>query len=106
MPDSFPPESRYHSVEQAIFEDPAGNEIAYLRRRFVSPPEQFQLLQEHLVVEGDRHDNLAYRYLGDPEQFWRICDANVVMGPEELTETIGKRVRITLPDGFPGSADA
>ena len=36
--------------------------------------------------QGDRLDNIAARYLGDPEQFWRICDANGAMRPDELTD--------------------
>ena len=40
------------------------------------------------------------RYLGDPELFWRLCDANVAMRPAELTETIGRRLHITLPEGM------
>ena len=37
-----------------------------------------------------------------PRQFWRVCDANAAMRPDELTETIGRRLRITLPEGIPG----
>ena len=79
--------------------------IVYLRRRFVPPPERFALLQEHVVTQGDRLDNIAAHYLGDPEQFWRICDANRAMRPDELTETIGRRLRITLPEGIPGTPE-
>ena len=42
------------------------------------------------------------QYLGDPEQFWRLCDANRALRPQELTDTIGKKLRITLPEGIPG----
>ena len=56
----------------------------------------------HTVVQGDRLDNIAAQYLGDPEKFWLICDANVAMRPEELTDTIGRRIRITLPAGVQG----
>ena len=42
--------------------------------------------------------------LGDAEQFWRICDANRAMRPDELTETTGRRLRITLPEDIPGPA--
>ena len=52
--------------------------------------------------QGDRLDNLAARYLGDPEQFWRLCDANGAMRPDELTQTSARRLRITLPEGVPG----
>jgi len=96
----FPPQSRYHTVLTATMSGPGGRTIVYLRRRFVAPPEQFVVLQEHTVVQGDRLDNLAARYLGDPEQFWRLCDANVAMRPVELTATLGRRIRITLPEGM------
>jgi hypothetical protein len=98
----FPPTSRYHLIETATFETSDGRTVRYLRRRFVPPSNRFTLLQEHAVVQGDRLDNLTARYLGDPEQFWRLCDANAAMRPDELTEEIGKRLRITLPEGIPG----
>lgn len=100
---NFPAKSRYYNFETATLERPDGRTIIYLRRRFVPPPEKFTLLQEHLVVQGDRLDNITARYLGDPEQFWRVCDANRAMRPDELTETIGRRLRITLPEGLPGT---
>jgi hypothetical protein len=94
--------SRYYSVEMAEFRLPGGKTLVYLRRRFVPPPERFQLLQMYTVTEGDRLDNITARYLGDPEQFWRVCDANNAMRPEELTETVGRKLRITLPEGITG----
>jgi hypothetical protein len=63
-------------------------------------------LQEHVVVQGDRLDNITARYLSDPEQFWRVCDANAAMRPDELTEEPGRRLRITLPEGLPGIPNA
>jgi hypothetical protein len=96
----FPPTSRYHQVATAQLTAPDGRAIVYLRRRFVPPPERFALLQEHVVTEGDRLDNIAARYLGDPEQFWRLCDANGVMRPEQLTDTIGRTIHVTLPEGI------
>ncbi len=102
----FPPTSRYHGIDTATLETADGNTIIYLRRRFVPPPERFALLQEHTVIQGDRLDNISVRYLGDPEQFWRICDANRAVRPEELTETAGRKLRITLPEGIPGAPNA
>jgi hypothetical protein len=98
----FPPSSRYHGLGTNVLSTPDGRSIAYVRRRFVPPPERFATLQEHAVVDGDRLDNLAYRYLGDPEQYWRLCDANGALRPAALTEVVGRRLRITLPEGVQG----
>jgi hypothetical protein len=102
--EKFPPTSRYALVEQAIWTAPDGRQITYLRRRFVPPPERFALLAEHVVSGGDRLDNIAAEHLGDPEQFWRICDANVALRPAELTEQPGRRLRITMPEGIAGAS--
>lgn len=104
-PQLFPPTSRYHGIDTSTLETVQGKTIIYLRRRIVPPPERFSLLQEHTIIQGDRLDNLTAHYLGDPEQFWRFCDANGVIRPEELTENIGRKVRITLPEGIPGGQD-
>ncbi len=103
MFEQFPVTSRYNRIETTTIEMPGGKTIAYLRRRFVPSPERFSLLQEHTVTEGDRLDNVTAKYLGDPEQFWRICDANNAMRPEELTAEIGGKLRITMPEGIPGA---
>lgn len=102
----FPATSRYYGVETATLTAPDGRTIIYLKRRFLPPPENFSLLQEHVVTEGERLDNITAHYLGDPEQFWQVCDANRAMRPDELTETIGRRLRITLPQGIPGVSNA
>lgn len=101
-PTHFPSTSRYSGIETATLARADGRSVAYVCRRFVPPPERFAVLQEHTVVEGDRLDNITARYLGDPEQFWRVCDANGAIRPDELTETVGRRIRITLPEGILG----
>jgi hypothetical protein len=105
-PNLFPPTSRYHGIDTATLETAEGKTIIYLRRRFLPPSERFALLQVHVVAQGERLDNITAQYLGDPEQFWRVCDANGAMRPDELTETIGRRLRITLPEGVPGLPNA
>jgi hypothetical protein len=100
----FPPTSRYLGSETAVLETPDGRPIVYLRRRFVPLPDGRAPLQEHTVAAGDRLDNLAAHYLGDPELFWRLADANNAMRPDELTETVGRRLRITMPEGISGTA--
>jgi hypothetical protein len=100
----FGPTSRYRDVPTATLELPDGRRVVYLRRRFVPSPDRFALLEIHVVAGTDRLDNVTARHLGDPEQFWRIADANRAMRPEELVERPGRRLRITLPEGVPGAA--
>jgi len=103
---NFPPTSRYFGIETVSMKAADGRTLVYLRRRFLPPADRFALLQEHVVVEDERLDNIAAKYLDDAEAFWRIADANSAMRPEELTETVGRRLRITLPEGVPGVSNA
>lgn len=97
----FQPTSRYHDIEtvKMTVRDSRGEPriVSYKRRRFVPSGATIKTLVEHTVAQGDRLDNLAARYVGDPEQFWRICDDNNVVRPEEITEEIGRTIRIGLP---------
>jgi hypothetical protein len=103
---NFPPTSRYYGIETTTLKSAGGQIQAYLRRRFLPPSERFALLLEHKVVDGERLDNIAAKHMDDPEAFWRIADANWAMQPEELTATIGRSLRITLPEGIPGVPNA
>lgn len=99
----FPANSRYASVATAALETSDGRTITYLRRRFVPQPGSLASTGEYTVAQGDRLDNLANQFFGDPELFWRICDGNGAIRPEELTEEEGRTLLITLPEGLPGS---
>ncbi|MBO9205499.1 MULTISPECIES: hypothetical protein [Niastella] len=99
----FSPASRYYNVAAATLKQTNGDEIVYLSRRIVPAAERFSLLQEHTTTQGERLDLIAFQYLGDPERFWQICDANNAMDPDELTAETGKKIRITLPEGIPGN---
>jgi hypothetical protein len=105
----FSMNSRYYGVDTAMLTTAADKTVIYLRRRFVPSPTRFALLQEHLVVEGDRLDNITAHYLGDPEQFWRVADANNAMNPTDLVaqpDKIGSQLKITLPEGIAGMPNA
>ena len=93
----FPTTSRYHEIETAKYTTPEGRQYAYLRRRFLPAAAPATVLAEHVVVQGERLDNITALYLGDPEQFWRLCDANGAMHPDELTAEVGRRLRIPMP---------
>jgi hypothetical protein len=95
----FEPTSRYAGIETAEL---AVDErrITYVRRRFVPPPATGTEPVSHAVLQGERLDHLAARYFGDPTQFWRICDANGVLRPGELTAVPGRAIDIPLPAGL------
>lgn len=94
----FSATSRYAKLEIATYLTSDGRTVVYVRRRFL-PTLSGTVLAEHAVVEGDRLDNVTAQYLGDPEQFWSICDANTAMRPDDLTAEIGRRLNIRLPVG-------
>jgi len=96
----FAPNSRYHTTPITGLIGADGRPVVYLKRRFAPAPESLTLLDEHVVAQGDRLDLIAARYVGDPEQYWQICDANAAIRPEELLAPIGRRLRITLPKGL------
>jgi hypothetical protein len=99
---AFDPGSRYYEVETATrtVTDAEGNDrvLRYKRRRAIPPQDDLPTLAEHRVTEGDRLDNITARYAGDPTLFWRLCDANAVLRPDEL-EAVGRIIRIAMARG-------
>jgi nucleoid-associated protein YgaU len=97
------PTSRYAGVEVATTTVPDGvggeRTVRYLRRRFPPQPATLPTLAEHTVVRGDRLDIITAQYLGDPTQYWRICDANLSIHPDELTaaDRVGESLRVPVP---------
>lgn len=93
----FEPTSRYAELETLRRETPGGRVIAYQRRRFLPRGDEMPLLVEVTVSEGERLDRIAHRTLGDPEQYWRICDASDAMNPADLTARPGEKIRVPVP---------
>jgi hypothetical protein len=97
----FDKNSRYYNIEEATISTTGKDEdtriIAYKKRRFIPESESMTMLLEHTVTEGERLDNITALYLGDPTRFWRICDANLILDPEELTKDIGRRIKVAMP---------
>ncbi len=97
----FLPQSRYNGVALAVLQRrPDEPRVVYVRRRFVPAPSALTLAARHVVSALDRPDLLGAKYLGDPLLYWRIADANAVVDPNELTDTLGRRVDIALPPGM------
>lgn len=101
----FGPASRYTSQPITDIEID-GITHRYVTRRFTPDPDALAVIGEHVVVGGDRPDNLAASELGDPQLFWRLCDANGAVFADELVERVGRRLRIALPEGIPGAPGA
>jgi hypothetical protein len=95
----FDPTSRYAGIEVARLSDRNGRAIAYVRRRFAPSGSSLPLLVEVTVTQADRLDLVTARALGDPEHFWRICDANDAMNPFDLTgaQAVGRVLRVPVP---------
>lgn len=107
-PVTFPTDSRYYASATLSYIAPNGQAITYLARRFVPQPgaRNYAIVARHTVHQGDRLDLLAAKYLGDPLIFWLICDANGAIRPNQLVETPGTVLQITMPQGVPGGTSA
>ncbi len=96
---AFDPTSRYSGIALATLQTPGGP-IVYVTRRFLPRSEQLGAEQYHTVTQGERLDTIAAQYLGDPTQFWRVCDANDALRPEDLTASPGTALRIPAAQGI------
>ncbi len=98
------PSSRYYGFAVEYFTRADGVQVAYLQRRIIPQPDIYTSLQNYVIVDGDRLDNLAAKYLGDPLLYWAICDANGATDPDELTAQAGRTIQIPLASGIPAGA--
>jgi hypothetical protein len=87
--------SRYEMVPTVEMPLPGGRTIRYKGIRFIT--DAGADVFAHNVTQGDRLDLIAWRAYRDPEQFWRICDANGAFRPDELTARSNRRLRIPMP---------
>ncbi len=85
--------SRYQTVPTAVFTGGRGERIVYTLPRLTPDAPSIQI---HTVAQGDRLDLISSAYYGDPEQFWRICDGNNALRPDDLTSQVGRRLLIPL----------
>ena len=100
---SFAPTSRYYDTPTKTLTQVDGDKLVYLARRFVPPGASLALLHLHRVAAGERLDVIADAELGDAQAYWRLCDANDAMRPDDLTAELGRTLRIALPPGVPAT---
>lgn len=103
---TFGPESRYYGLPLRSLTSASGNQISYVARRFIPPPQDFTVLQLYRVQQGDRVDVIAATLLGNPLSYWQLCDANTAIEPPDVVSAPGAFINVTLPAGVPGSTGA
>jgi hypothetical protein len=81
------PDSRYAGC--VLYVD-GSEEFVGGRERIDTTPEPDDVF--HTVSQGDRVDLLAYRYLGQADLWWVICDYNDIFFP--LDVPVGTVLRI------------
>ena len=96
--------SRYYGTATETFTLANGTPVMYLARRIIPQPDIYTSLRNYIVVDGDRLDNLAAKFLGDPTLYWMICDANGTTNPDELTSQPGSTILIPVASGVPAGA--
>ena len=89
----FDPKSRYAPLPVKTYR----GTIRYAGRRIVPRLSNATTFVRHVVVQGERLDAIAARYLGDPAQYWRICDSNDVIVPADLVREPGSIVLLSGP---------
>ena len=94
--------SRYQSVGTAKFVSAAGDQISYLRRRFLPAVDESAPARLHVVGVGevDRPDLVAAAELGQAELSWWLADVNPVQRPSELCQKAGDPVRLPQAQGL------
>jgi hypothetical protein len=94
--------SRYKSVGSATFVSPSGDQIPYLRRRFLADVDSTSPARAHEVAAAEvrRPDLVAAAALGQAELSWVLADANPVMRPSELCQRVGQIVRVPKSSGL------
>ena len=93
--------SRYYGAAILTTVGPGGQPVVYVDRRILPQPDVYTSLLDYIIVEGDRLDNLAAKFLGDPLLFWMIRDANGATDPDELTAQVGRTIQIPVASAVP-----
>jgi hypothetical protein len=88
--------SRYQNVGTATIVASDGDQIPYLRRRFLPVVDDSVPTRVHVVTAGElqRPDLVAAAELGQAELSWLLADANPVMRPSELCQRAGETIRV------------
>jgi hypothetical protein len=100
------PNSRYARQVVQVFTGPDGEVVPYIGRRVIPVMDRYQVLDRHRTLTAERVDQVADDFYGDPQQYWRICDANGVERPAETCEPVARLLVIPSPLELSGRGDA
>ena len=89
----FSKTSRYYQLPQHTWTGPDGREVVYVGRRVV-PRRRRDDGERTVVGPEERLDLVAARVLGRPEAYWRLCDANDVLDPFEISGDAGRVLQV------------
>lgn len=94
--------SRYQNTVTATVTSADGDQIPYLRRRFLPVIDATSTARVHSVgiAELHRPDLIAATELGQAELSWVLADVNSVMRPSELCLSVGQPVRLPQASGW------
>jgi hypothetical protein len=87
--------SRYANLPTAVHTAPDGSQVRYVPLRTIRTDVPVQ--DVHVVADGDRFDLVAFAAYADPTQFWRICDGNRGMWPDDLLAVAGRALLVPAP---------
>jgi nucleoid-associated protein YgaU len=98
------PNSRYYGAAISELILKGGTPVKYLAQRILPQPSIYAATTTYVITDGDRLDNLAQKFLGDPALYWVICDANGATDPDELTAQAGQTILIPVAASVPPGA--
>lgn len=79
----FSDNSRYKSTETYTVTDIRGRQVTVVA--VPKAPNQV-LLGYHKLIQGQKPDHLAFKYLKDATAYWSIAEMNGAMLPEAISE--------------------
>ena len=88
--------SRYENVGTDSIVNADGQTVLFKKVRFIDDTPASAAV---VVGQGERLDQIAQRVYQDPELFWRICDANRAMWPDDLVTPSGRTILIPPSEG-------
>jgi hypothetical protein len=93
----FDSSSRYRDCSDARLTLDDGTVITYRTQRIIPAITDLRLVGTTRVAPHERLDQVTARVLGDPTQFWQLCDANGALDPLDLLAEAGGTLRTAAP---------